>query len=120
MKYWTMFIQWFYLMDETFETEEDTITNDIIKINNVINSVSSESQYESCRRYINLLPGKYYYNGDTISPSKRDRTIGLYLISKDACKKLTKTLNAHYEKLLLEVDGCNCDNCCSNNPIVLS
>lgn len=114
------FLDWFYFNNESIEVEKNTITDDIIKINYVINSVKTQSQYESCRRYVNLLPEKYYYNGDTISPSKRDRTLALYLMSIDACKKLTETLDRHYEKILHQMGECNCSNCTSSNYIDLS
>ena len=116
----TWFVDWFYFNNESIEVEKDTITDDIIKINYVINSVKTQSQYESCRRYINLLPSKYYYDGETVSPSKRDRTLGVYLISLDACKKLTETLDLHYEKILHQMGKCSCSNCTSSNYIDLS
>lgn len=120
MKLIKLFTDWFYFNNESIEVEKNTITDDIIKINYVINSVKSQSQYESCRRYINLLPKKYYYNGETISPSKRDRTLSMYLISLDACKKLTETLDLHYEKILHQMGKCSCSNCTSSNYINLS
>ena len=120
MKLIKLFTDWFYFNNESIEVEKNTITDDIIKINYVINSVESQSQYESCRRYINTLPKKYYYNGETISPSKRDRTLSMYLISLDACKKLTETLDLHYEKILHQIGKCSCSNCTSSNYIDLS
>ena len=120
MKLIKLFKDWFYFNNESIEVESNTITDDIIKINYVINSVVSQSQYESCRRYINLLPKKYYYNGETISPSKRDRTLALYLMSIDACKKLTETLDLRYEKILHQMGKCSCSNCTSSKYIDLS
>ena len=120
MKLIKLFTDWFYFNNESIEVEKNTITDDIIKINYVINSVKSQSQYESCRRYINLLPNKYYYDGETISPSKRDRTLALYLMSKDACKKLSETLDKHYEKILHQMGECSCSNCTSSDYIDLS
>lgn len=120
MKLIKLFTDWFYFNNESIEVESNTITDDIIKINYVINSVVSQSQYESCRRYINLLPKKYYYNGETISPSKRDRTLSMHLISLDACKKLTETLDLRYEKILHQMGKCSCSNCTSSNYVDLS